>query len=260
MWEKINLKDTETIKLLEATKNTFLSKSRNVGEYKDKSKGKNRFERQKYSTIPEASKQFNQIDMNKLFKEDELLVKIPVIGETDNYQVTIRLHGVINEIARNIKNNKNKFEFKTVLQAITKIFNTSDIYVKCTCPDYKYHFQHDLIINNMSVDDSAADPGAGKSLNKKDVGKGCKHILKCLLDISWIMKITSVIWNYINYAEKNLQKPFLTIIFPKLYGVKAEDMLTADLVGDEKYIKNPTGLINAINNFDKTKEEPLQKK
>ena len=114
MWEKINLKDTETIKLLEATKNTFLSKSRNVGEYKDKSKGKNRFERQKYSTIPEASKQFNQIDMNKLFKEDELLVKIPVIGETDNYQVTIRLHGVIKKI---IKINLNlRQSFKLLLK------------------------------------------------------------------------------------------------------------------------------------------------
>ena len=67
------------------------------------------------------------------------------------------------------------------------------------------------------------------------------------------MKITSVIWNYIKYAEKNLQKPFLNIIFPKLYGVKAEDMITADLIDDEKYIKNPAGLIDAINKFDKNK-------
>lgn len=129
MWQKINYL------LLEATKNTFISKAKNGGEYKNKSKGKNRFERQRYSTIPNASKQFNQIDMNKFFKDDELLVKIPVIGETDNYTVSLKLFGVVAEIQKNIKNNKNKLEFRTILQSITKIYNTTDIYVKCTCLD-----------------------------------------------------------------------------------------------------------------------------
>lgn len=129
MWQKINYL------LLEATKNTFISKAKSGGEYKNKSKGKNRFERQRYSTIPNASKQFNQIDMNKFFKDDELLVKIPVIGETDNYTVSLKLFGVVAEIQKNIKNNKNKLEFRTILQSITKVYNTTDIYIKCTCLD-----------------------------------------------------------------------------------------------------------------------------
>lgn len=248
MWQKINYL------LLEATKNTFISKAKSGGEYKNKFKGKNRFERQRYSTIPNASKQFNQIDMNKFFKDDELLVKIPVIGETDNYTVSLKLFGVVAEIQKNIKNNKNKLEFRTILQSITKIYNTTDIYIKCTCPDYTYTWKHGLIVNNMSVDDTASDNGPGKGIrNPKHLPGLCKHSIKVLMDSDWIMKIASVIWNYIKYAEKNLQKPFLNIIFPKLYGVKAEDMITADLIDDEKYIKNPTGLIDAINKFDKNK-------
>ena len=46
------------------------------------------------------------------------------------------------EIAKNVKNNKNKFEYRTVIQAITKIFNTGNVYVKCSCDDYKYRFAH----------------------------------------------------------------------------------------------------------------------
>jgi len=128
--------------LLEDTRSLLINKSRNAGPYKHNVRGKNRFERKKWSKIANTVKQYNQIDMNKLFKEDMLLVRIPVVGETDNYTVSIRMDGVIAEIAKNIKNNKNQFEYRTVLQALTKVFNTANIYVKCSCDDYKYRFAH----------------------------------------------------------------------------------------------------------------------
>lgn len=120
----------------------LVSKSRNAGSYIDQSRGKNRFERKKLSKIAKTVKQYNQIDMNKFFKDDILEVKIPVQGETDQYTVSIRLAGIVNEIAKNIKNNQNKFEYRTVIQAITKVFNTGNVYVKCNCDDYKYRFAH----------------------------------------------------------------------------------------------------------------------
>ena len=58
--------------------------------------------------------------MNEFFKHDIRQIKIPVQGETDEYTVTIRLEGVLEEIARHIKQHNNQFEFKTVLQSITK--------------------------------------------------------------------------------------------------------------------------------------------
>ena len=103
-------------------------------------RGKNRFERKKHSQIAKTVKQYNKIDMNKLFKEDILEVSIPVTGETDNYTVNIRMEGVVKEIARNVKSNKNALEFKTIVQSLTKVFNTANIFVKCSCPDYKYRF------------------------------------------------------------------------------------------------------------------------
>ena len=128
--------------LLEDSRTTLVGKSRNAGQYKNQAQGKNRFERKRLSKIANAVKAYNKIDMNKLFKEDTLIVNIPVIGETDQYTVTIKMEGVVSEIAKNIKNNSNKLEYKTILQALTKVFNTANIYVKCTCDDYKYRFAH----------------------------------------------------------------------------------------------------------------------
>ncbi len=241
--------------LTEDTRNMLVSKSRSVGPYRDQSRGKNRFERKKYSHIAKTVKQYNQIDMNKLFKEDTLIIHIPVQGETDSYTVSVKMEGVIAEIAKNIKNNKNQFEYKTVIQALTKIFNTQNIYVKCNCDDYKYRFAHWNIVNNVSIDDTASDPGPGKGIRNPndDKGRGCKHVLLVLNNADWLLKVASVINNYVHYAEEHLQKPFLKVIFPKLYGVPADEMVEQDLVGDEKYLDSSTGLIDAINEYGRNR-------
>ena len=244
---------TKTEALLEDSRAALVNKSRNVGPYRDQAHGKNRFERKRLSKIANAVKAYNKIDMNKLFKEDTLIVNIPVIGETDQYTVTIKMEGVVSEIAKNLKNNNNKLEYKTILQALTKVFNTANVYVKCTCDDYKYRFAHWNIINNVSVDDTASDPGPGKGIRnpKDDKGRGCKHILLVLANGDWLLKVASVINNYIHYAEENLQKPFLKIIFPKLYGIPADEMVEQDLIDDDKYLDSSTGLIDAINEYGK---------
>jgi hypothetical protein len=249
----IQIKKSEL--LLEDTRTMLVSKSRSVGHYKDTSRGKNRFERKKYSQVAKTVKQYNKIDMNKLFKEDILEVSIPVVGEKDSYTVSVKMEGVVKEIAANIKNNKNQLEYRTIVQAITKIFNSSNIWVKCTCPDYKYRFAHWNIVNNVSVDDSASDPGPGRGIvnPKDDKGRGCKHVLLVLANGDWLMKVASVINNYIHYAEEKLQKPFLKLIFPKLYGYPAEEMVEQGLIDTEEYLDSTTGLIDAINEYGKNR-------
>ena len=248
---------TESLRLHEDTRTMLVSKSRNAGNYIDQSRGKNRFERKKLSKIAKTVKQYNQIDMNKFFKDDILEVKIPVQGETDQYTVSVRLAGIVNEIAKNIKNNQNKFEYRTVIQAITKVFNTGNVYVKCTCPDFKYNFAHNLIVANVSTDDSSSDPGPGKGIRNPndDKGRGCKHILLVLANGSWIMQVSSVIKNYITYASTNLKKPFLKIIFPKLYGMTIEEASENNIVPEDADLNLQTdeSIIDIINEYSKNK-------
>jgi hypothetical protein len=239
----------------EDTRAQLVSKSKTAGAYKDASRGKNRFERKRYSKLASAVKQYNTIDMNDLFKKDILQVNIPVVGETNNYEVTVKMEGVIAEIAKNIKSDKFKFEYKTVVQAIAKVFNTANVYTKCTCPDHLYNYAHWNIVKNVSADDSSKDPGPGKGIRnpKDDKGRGCKHILLVLANVDWIMKVASVINNYVHYAEEKLQKPFLNVIFPKLYGIPADEMVTQDLIDDDKFLDSSKGLIDAINDYAKNR-------
>lgn len=241
--------------LHEDSRTLLVSKSRSVGPYKDQMRGKNRFERKKHSQIAKTVKQYNKIDMNRLFKEDILEVAIPVTGETDSYTVSIRMEGVVAEIARNIKNNKNKLEFRTIVQSLTKVFNSANIFVKCTCPDYKYRFAHWNIVNRVSVDDTSKDPGPGKGIrNPNDsLGRGCKHVLLCLANGDWIMKVASVINNYVHYAEEKLQKPFLKLIFPKLYGIPYDEAAENDLLPDDFELDSSTSIIDTINEYGKNR-------
>lgn len=241
--------------LLEANRTSLISQSRNAGEYKNKERGKNRFERKKYSKIANAVKNYNEIDMNSLFKQDILLVNIPVVGENDEYIVTIKLEGVVAEIHKNIKNNSNKLEYRTIIQALTKVFNTSDVYIKCSCPDAKYRFAHWNIVKNVSVDDSAHDPGPGKGIANPndDKGRGCKHMLLVLANGDWMMKVASVINNYCHFLSEKRPEAFLKLVFPKLYGVPADEAEQNDIVADQEELETGKDLIDIINEYGRNR-------
>lgn len=241
----------ELYKLDEATRNQLIAQSRNVGRYKDISRGKTRMERKKYSKVANAVKSYNEINMNDFWKSDILKVSIPVVGETDEYTVTIKLEGVVAELQKNIKNNQNKFEFRTIIQALTKVFNTSDVWVKCTCADFKYRFAHHMIVNNMSVDDSSQDPGPGKGIvnPNDDKGRGCKHVLLVLSNGSWMMKVASVINNYCHYLSEKKPEAFLKLVFPKLYGVPADEAAENNIVADNEDLETGKDLIDVVNDW-----------
>lgn len=241
--------------LTEANRTSLIAQSRNVGIYKDTSRGKNRFDRKRYSKIANAVKNYNEINMNSLFKQDILLVNIPVVGENDEYTVTIKLEGVVSEIHKNIKNNSNKLEYRTIIQALTKVFNTSDVYIKCTCPDAKYRFAHWNILKNVSVDDSSKDPGPGRGIvnPNDDKGRGCKHMLLVLANGDWMMKVASVINNYCHFLSEKKPEAFLKLVFPKLYGVPADEAEQNDIVADQEELETGKDLIDIINEYGRNR-------
>jgi len=245
----------ELLKLNEATRTQLVAQSRNVGTYKNQERGKTRMDRKKYSKIANAVKSYNEINMNLLFKQDILQVNIPVVGETDEYTVTIKIEGVVAEIQKNIKNNGNKLEFRTIIQALTKVFNTTDVYVRCTCPDFKYRFAHWNILKNVSVDDTASDPGPGKGIANPndDKGRGCKHILLVLSNGAWMMKVASVIQNYCHFLSEKKPEAFLKLVFPKLYGVPADEAADNDIVADNEDLETGKDLIDIVNEYGKNR-------
>ena len=243
----------ELLKLDEATRTQLVAQSRNAGKYKDTSRGANRFQRKKYTKIANSVKAYNEINMNDLWKSDILQVNIPVVGETDEYTVTIKLEGVAAEIQKNIKNNNNKFEYRTVLQALTKVFNTTDVYFKCSCPDARFRFAHWNIIKNVSVDDSSKDPGPGRGIvnPNDDKGRGCKHSLQVLANGEWMMKVASTCTNYCHYLSEKKPDAFLKLVFPKLYGVHADEAEQNGIVEENEDLETGKDLIDVVNEWAK---------
>lgn len=121
--------------ITEASRRDLIDKGKRGDRYspKNQAKGRNRFERRTHSKIYTNVAQYNNLDMNLFFKHDILLVGIKVIGETDEYITKIKFKGILQEIQREVKNNNNKLEFKSILTSLIRVFNTEDVFVSCSC-------------------------------------------------------------------------------------------------------------------------------
>ena len=204
--------------LLELNRNQLINKSKHSDNYKDTSKGKNRWERRNHSKIDRRVDQYNKIDMNTFFKKDELKVGINVHGETDNYTVIIRFNNALKAIADEIKRNNNKLEFKCILIALQRTFNNGDVFVSCNCSDFKYRIAYQA--TKGGYNSGTPEIRASNITNPHDTkGAGCKHINLVIGNIDWVMKIASVINNYIHYMEENYQRLYADVIFPKLFNM-----------------------------------------
>lgn len=121
--------------LTEKTRQQLLDKSRNGAAYapNNRAKGRNRYERRKYSKVAATIKDYNSIDMNAFFKGDYLEFGVPVHGETDDYVVTVTFERILPRLQQEVRSDKNRLSEKAVLRALLGAFNTGDVYVSCTC-------------------------------------------------------------------------------------------------------------------------------
>ena len=271
--ENYKSKLTEDL-LLEMNRNQLIQKSKSSDNYKDTSKGRNRWERRNRSKIATRVDQYNKIDMNDFFKNDILKVGINVHGETDDYVVTIRYNGVLREIQNQIRLNNNKLEFKCVFIALQKVFNSGDVFVSCSCFDRKYRQAYNATRGGYN----SGEPEIRVSdiTNPHDSkGAGCKHVNLVLGNIDWIMKIASVINNYIHYMKDHYERKYADLIFPKLFGITYNKAVQLNLFDTDDDLKdNPDEIklsntygrertrfrkdvqVNNMKNFGKEKEIP----
>lgn len=192
-----------------------------ISKSKSSQKGRERFNRRNKSKVANTVKSFNQIDMNRLFKENILTVNVPVQGETDDYIVKLTFEGFLDILKDQLKD-KEEFEFRDIAKACIIGFNKGDVYINCSCPDFYYRFGFWTTRNK--VNSGAPENRPSKITNPNDtLGSGCKHILLVLNNTSWIIKVASVINNYINYMKQHYKKAYADIIYPALYGKEYEE-------------------------------------
>lgn len=245
--------------LNEDKRQELINKSKHADNYvTDQSKGKNRYQRRVHSKVLNSVQEFNSIDMNSLFKDNILTVNVNVQGETDNYVVQIKFGGILDEIHDQLQRNNQKFDLKVVMRALIAAFNSDNVYIHCSCPDWNYRFSYWSRVNDISSDPSIEQTNNGMEIvNPNDTkGRGCKHSLLVLSNNRWLRAVSSVIFNYVNYMEKHYPRLYADIIYPAIYEKEYEDDVQLDIFDTEETKDNlpdEQDEIDVSNKWAKTK-------
>lgn len=194
--------------------------------------------------------------MNKLFKEDILTVNISVKGETDDYTVKISFGGFLDILKDLVNGNVADLNLRNITRALVTGFNRDDVYIFCSCPDFHYRFGYWATKNKLTSGEPEDRPS--NITNPDDrLGSGCKHILLVLSNNSWLMKVASVINNYIKYMEKHYQKLYADIIYPALFDRDYEEpvQLSIDDAEGDTNLHTDNDTLDKANKFnqDRTK-------
>ena len=237
----------EHLQLHEESRKNLLSKS------KQSNKGFQRFKRRVKSRVANTVKQYNAIDMNKLFKDDILTTDVQVKGETDTYVVKISFGGFLELLYDQLKVT-NEFNLKAVTRALINGFNRDDVYIHCSCPDWQYRFAYFATKNNINSGDAENRPS--DTTNPNDMlGSACKQVLLVLSNTSWLLKVASVIHNYVNYMEKHHERLYQKIIYPAIWKKEYEEPKQLSLFDDEDELATDTDTIDTSNVYARTKNQ-----
>ena len=206
-----------------------------------------RFNRRTKVSMSNTVATYNQMDMNQLFKENIFSVGVPIRGETDDYIVTIAFGDFLGTLQEYIKNNNDKLDVKSIVRAIVECFNRDDVYIGCSCPDFRYRFNYFAQKNKFNALPPETRPS--NITNPHDtLGSACKHVLCVLNNTKWILKVASVIYNYINYMKQFRQKQYADIIYPAIYGKPYKDDVQLD-ISDDNTLSTSSSDIDTTNRF-----------
>lgn len=217
--------------LLEDKRAQLLSKQKQGRNYVpwNQYKGKNRYQRRLKSKVKASVSHMNNINMDKFFKDDILDVSIDVQGETDNYVVRLSFYGTLDEL-HNFLGVAGAFDRKTIMKALSRAFNREDVFMNCTCADFHYRHRYWATKNNLVVGQTEDRPNRFDWTNKNnDMGPACKHVTLCLTDSSWLIKVASVIYNYVTYMELHDERMYQKYIYPAIYQQPWEEETQLDI-------------------------------
>ena len=220
-------------KLEEKKRRELVNQSKGGRDYV--SKEGNRFKRRLKCSLPGNSSAYENIDMNKLFKEDILEAKINVKGETDTYEVIISFQDVLEELRKLIEERGTGLKLNMVVRAVIRAFDRNDVYIHCSCPDFKYRFRFWATIDRYNAGDIEMRP-TDETNPHGDLGSCCKHALLVLNKQIWIIKVASVINNYIRYMRLRNVRLYDKFIAPAIFGKKGEPEQEAEPKVDDRQI------------------------
>ena len=231
------------INLTEDSRRQLVSRSRSAE--REKGDGKTRYEKRLKSRFANNVRNYNKIDMNSLFRTNILTVNIEVKGETDDYIVTISFGGFLDILHEYLERDKGEINLRTIVRALVDAFNRDNVFIHCSCPDWKYRFAYWATKDQIIAKDPENRPSDITNPTNK-LGAGCKHVMLVLANVGWLIKVASVINNYIKYMEKHREQQYAKFIYPAIYGKKYEKPVQTNIFGDDE-IETDSDIIDRSN-------------
>ena len=87
------------------------------------------------------------------------------------------------------------------------------------CPDFTYRHNYWASIDGFVAGNKEDRPSDETNPNNT-LGGVCKHLALVLSNVSWVNKVCSTIFNYVNYIKKNDRNAYEKLVFPALFGKK----------------------------------------
>lgn len=145
---------------------------------------------------------FKGVDVDKLFESDILVLSVPV----GDYICTIAYKGVLQNLKSVIEDQpKPNVTLQSVIKAVTRSIDNTDILVDCTCPDFIYRYAYWATQYGYKYGKPENRPS--KITNPDDkIGAMCKHITALLANKKWLVKIASTVNEYIKVYTDDIRE------------------------------------------------------
>jgi len=140
---------------------------------------------------------YRDISFEDLLENDLLVARISI----GKYISTIAFKGVIKDLIEIVKKQQKPYlTLQSVIRALTYAIDKTDIFVDCSCDDFKYRYAYWATYHGYKY---------GKPETRKadvrnpgdNIGSTCKHLSALLSNKRWLVKTSSIVNDYI---KKNL--------------------------------------------------------
>lgn len=140
---------------------------------------------------------YEDIEFDKLLYDDFLVIHTNV----GDYITTVAFEGFMKTLIQLARSGRTPtINLQLVIRAINKAIDSTDIYVNCTCDDFKYRYEFWSTKYKYKYGSPETRPPKKTNPND-DIGATCKHLASILSNKKWLVRVSSVINNWI---KKNI--------------------------------------------------------
>lgn len=141
----------------------------------------------------------DNIDFERILSNDMLVVNERV----GDYVCTVAYSGIIHKLVDVIrKQPRPNVTLQSVIRAVTQSIDDTDVFVDCTCADFKYRYAYWATKYGYKYGTPETRPAKVTNPNDK-IGAMCKHLTALLANKRWLVKVASLVNDFIkaNYDD-----------------------------------------------------------